>query len=105
MESRQWMFLSNHAHVMVALAADPDIRLRDVATLVGITERAVQQVVVDLEDAEVVVRTKVGRRNHYTINRAARLRHPLEADVGVGALLDLVLDTRRNRRSRATKRP
>jgi predicted ArsR family transcriptional regulator len=105
MESRQWMFLSNHAHVMVALAADPDIRLRDMATLVGITERAVQQVVVDLEDAGVVVRTRVGRRNHYTINRAARLRHPLEADVAVGTLLDLVLDTRRNRRSRATKRP
>jgi DNA-binding MarR family transcriptional regulator len=105
MESRQWMFLSNHAHVMVALAADPDIRLRDVATLVGITERAVQQVVVDLEDAGVVVRTRVGRRNHYTINRAARLRHPLEADVAVGALLELVLDTRSSRRSRATKGP
>ena len=99
MESRHWTFLSNHAHVMVALAADPDIRLRDVATRVGITERAVQQIVFDLELAGVVVRTRVGRRNHYTINRAARLRHPLEADVVVGALLDLVLDTRRNRQS------
>lgn len=88
------MFLSNHAHVMVALAADPDVRLRDVATLVGITERAVQQIVVDLELAGVVVRTRVGRRNHYAINRAARLRHPLEADVAVGALLDLVPDLR-----------
>ena len=96
MESRHWTFLSNHAHVMVALEADPDIRLRDVAVLVGITERAVQQVVVDLELAGVVVRTRVGRRNHYTINRAARLRHPLEADVAVGALLDLVPATRRD---------
>jgi len=90
---------------MVAVAADPDIRLRDVATLVGITERAVQQVVVDLEDAGVVVRTRVGRRNHYMINRAARLRHPLEADVAVGALLDILLDTRGSRQSYATSRP
>ena len=97
MESRHWMFLSNHAHVMVALEADPDVRLRDVAALVGITERAVHQIIVDLELAGVVVRTRVGRRNHYAINRAARLRHPLEADVAVGALLDLVLDARGNR--------
>lgn len=103
MEQRRWMFLSNHAHVMVALEADPDVRLRDVAALVGITERAVQKVIVDLELAGVVARTRVGRRNHYTINRGARLRHPLEADVVVGALLDLVLGTRRGRRPRATK--
>ena len=96
MESRHWTFLSNHAHVMVALHADPDIRLRDVAALVGITERAVLQIVVDLELAGAVVRTRVGRRNHYTINRAARLRHPLEADVAVSALLDLVPAARRN---------
>lgn len=90
---RQWMFLSNHAHVMVALEADPDVLLREVATLVGITERAVHQIIVDLELAGVVARTRVGRRNHYTVNRTARLRHPLEADVAVGALLDLVLGT------------
>jgi len=103
MEQRRWMFLSNHAHVLVALEADPDVLLRDVAVLVGITERAVHQVIVDLEVAGVVARTRVGRRNHYTINRAAHLRHPLEADVAVGALLDLVLGTRPNRRPRATK--
>jgi len=105
MELRQWTFLSNHAHVMVALEADPDVLLRNVAALVGITERAVHQIIVDLELAGVVARTRVGRRNHYTINRVARLRHPLEADVAVGALLDLVLGTRHNRRPRATKRP
>lgn len=104
MKLRQWMFLSNHAHVMVALEADPDARLRDVATLVGITERAVSQIIVDLELAGVVVRTRVGRRNHYTINRAALLRHQLEADVAVGDLLDLVLGPRKSRRSRAAKR-
>ena len=97
------MFLSNHAHVMVALEADPDILLRDVANLVGITERAVHQIIVDLDLAGVVVRTKVGRRNHYTINRAALLRHPLEADVAVGDLLDLVLGPRKYRQPRATK--
>ena len=103
MELRQWTFLSNHAHVMVALEADPDVLLRNVAALVGITERAVHQIIVDLELAGVVARTRVGRRNHYTINHAARLRHPLEADVAVGALLDLVLGTRHNHRPRATK--
>ena len=89
MKPRQWTFLSNHAHVAVALNADPDILLRDVATLVGVTERAVHQIIVDLELAGVIARTRSGRRNHYTINRAARLRHPLEAAVAVGALLDL----------------
>src|SRR5665647_696331 len=104
MEQRRWMFLSNHAHVMVALETDPDVLLRDVSALVGITERAVHQIIVDLELAGVVARTRVGRRNHYTINRTARLRHPLEAGVAVGALLDLVLGTHHNRRPRATKR-
>lgn len=83
-----WTFLSNHAHVLVCLARDPEARLRDIATEVGITERTVNAIVSDLEQVGVLSITKVGRRNKYRIHRSARLRHPLEADKTVGDLLD-----------------
>ena len=85
-----WTFLTNHAHVLVCLAADPEARLRDVAERVGITERAVQGIVADLEAAGVVTRVRAGRRNHYTIHGERPLRHPLESHRTVGALLKLV---------------
>ena len=90
--ARHWTFLSNHAHVLVCLALDPDGRLRDVATEVGITERAVQGIVGDLEHAGVILRERQGRRNTYRPRLDAPLRHPLEAHRPVGALLSLVLD-------------
>ena len=65
--SRHWTFLSNHAHVLVCLATDPDARLRDVAVRVGITERAVQKIVSDLEDGGVIAKVRDGRRNHYRL--------------------------------------
>ena len=90
--SRHWTFLSNHAHVLVCLALDPDARLRDVAASVGITERAVQKIVSDLEEAGVIVRERIGRRNSYRLDLDAPLRHTLESHKSVGALLSLVLD-------------
>jgi DNA-binding Lrp family transcriptional regulator len=90
--ARHWTFLSNHAHVLVCLAIDPDSRLRDVATAVGITERAVQKIVSDLEEAQVIVRERTGRRNAYRLNLEVPLRHPLESHRTVGTLLSLVLD-------------
>lgn len=93
--ARQWTFLSNHAHVLVCLATDPGVRLRDVAAEVGITERAVQGIVSDLEDAGVIVRERQGRRNSYRLILDAPLRHPLEAHRSVRALLSMVLDARR----------
>ncbi len=84
-----WTFLSNHSHVLFCLAADPDARLRDVAELVGITERAVQGIVADLEHAGILVRTRDGRRNHYVIFKDKHLRHPVEAASTVGDLLKL----------------
>ena len=87
---RHWTFLSNHGHVLVCLALDPNARLRDVATQVGITERAVQKIVGDLEEAGVLVRQRAGRRNTYHLNVNAPLRHALEAHRTVGALLGLV---------------
>ena len=83
-------YLSNHTHVLVCLAEDPGMRLRDVSDLVGITERAVQRVIADLERAGVLQRERDGRRNRYQINLNARLRHPLETHCTVGGLLDWV---------------
>lgn len=98
MEERRWTFLSNHGHVLVCLAKDPELRLRDVAEWVGITERAAQHIVRDLELEGYVVKERVGRRNRYAVVRSARLRHRLEDQVRIGELLDLVIahdDSRR----------
>jgi predicted transcriptional regulator len=85
-----WTFLTNHAHVILLLAQNPEELLRNVATRVGITERAVQRIVADLEAAGVLERSKIGRRNRYTIHGKVRLRHPVEAHRTVGDLIDLV---------------
>lgn len=99
--SRHWTFLSNHAHVLVCLAQDPDARLRDVAVSVGITERAVQKIVGDLEEAGVIVRERAGRRNSYRLRLDVPLRHALESHKTVGTLLSLVLDRAGRKRVRA----
>jgi predicted transcriptional regulator len=85
-----WTFLSNHGHVLVCLARDPDVRMRDVAAAVGITERAVQHIVRDLVEEGYVEKEKAGRRNRYRVVRSARFRHELEADVSLGSFVDLV---------------
>lgn len=95
---KSWTFLSNHAHVLVCLARDPDTRLRDVAEQVGITERAVFKIVSELEECGVVTRVREGRRNHYEIDTSATLRHPLEAERTVGGLLEILLEPAEARR-------
>lgn len=85
-----WTFFSNYGHVLVCLARNHDARLRDVAVEVGITERAVQKIVRDLQDADIVTVTKQGRCNRYRINKRKGLRHQLEAKCTVGQLLSLV---------------
>ncbi|MGK0237323.1 MAG: DNA-binding MarR family transcriptional regulator [Candidatus Pelagisphaera sp.] len=85
-----WTFFSNHAHVLLCLHRDPDVLLREVAVEVGITERAVQKIVAELEDAQVVTRKRVGRRNHYMIKKRAKLRHPIESHRTVSDLLEFV---------------
>ena len=89
-----WTFLTNHTHVLIYLAGDPSARLRDVAVAVGITERAVQRIVADLESDGVLTHVREGRRNRYSVCGARHLRHPVEAHTTVGALLDLILQTR-----------
>lgn len=90
-----WTFLSNHAHVLLLIAGDPEIRLREVASRVGITERAVQRIVADLETGQYIERDRNGRRNHYRIHPELPLRHPLEAHCNVAGLLALVLESER----------
>jgi len=85
-----WTFLTNHSHVLVCLHRDPTIRLRDVAQAVGITERAVQRIVHELEEAGVLARRREGRRNVYYINTENPLRHPIEGHCTVGDLLAMV---------------
>ena len=87
----EWTFLSNHGHVLVSLARDPEARMRDVAEAVGITERAVQQIVRDLAVQGYLRKEKVGRRNRYEVLRRAHFRHDLESDVTLGDFLDLVV--------------
>ena len=84
-----WTFLTNHSHVLICLSRDPEVRLRDVADVVGITERAVQAIVADLEKATVITRERVGRRNRYRLNYEQHLRHPVEAHRTIGALLKM----------------
>jgi len=88
----EWTFLTNHAHVLLCVARDTDIRLRDVADYVGITERAAQRIVADLVDSGYLDRTKEGRRNSYKLNAEIPLRHPMDRDHAIGEIL-AVLDT------------
>ena len=78
-----WGFLTNHAHVLLCVARDPQSRARDIAEQVGITERATQRILADLITDKYVTRTKVGRRNRYTVNPRGRLRHPVFRDLSM----------------------
>ncbi|MCA9580281.1 MAG: helix-turn-helix domain-containing protein [Myxococcales bacterium] len=87
---KPWTFLTNHAHVLLCLAREPEGLLRDVAVEVGITERAVQRIVRDLEAEGYLHRKKEGRRNHYVMAEPKPLRHPIEAHRTTGDLLALI---------------
>ena len=87
MSSSGWTFLTNYAHVLLCIADNPDVRLREVAARVGITERAAQRIVAELEAAGYLSHEKIGRRNHYEVHPELPLRHPLEDHLEIGALL------------------
>ena len=89
-----WTFLTNHAQVLLSIANDPDVRLRDVAETVGITERAAQRIVADLAESGFVERERRGRRNRYVINEQTEMRHPAQEGYEVGELLDLLRHVR-----------
>jgi hypothetical protein len=98
-EIPSWTFLTNHAHVLVCIAQDPESRLRDIAWQVGITERQAQAIVNDLVSDGYLTRTRVGRRNHYQVHADLPFRHPIERSHKVGELLN-VLGVSRSARSR-----
>jgi|GEM_PF-226569 len=102
-----WTFLTNHAHVLLCVWEDADARVRDIAPRVGVTERAVQRILRELEAAGYLQRQRVGRRNRYSVRAELPLRHPLERHERIAVLLTLVASRRRPpaRRPARTERP
>src|SRR4051795_9066014 len=89
-EDHSWRFVTNHAHVLERIATDPTVRLRDIATTVGITERTASQIVSDLEQAGYLTKTRDGRRNLYEVHEDRPLRHPRHSHHTVGELIDFL---------------
>ncbi|MGJ8638764.1 MAG: helix-turn-helix transcriptional regulator [Opitutaceae bacterium] len=87
--SSQWNLISNHASVLILLSRDGNQPLRQVSYTIGITERAVQRMVADLEEAGYLTRERKGRQNTYNIHREALISHPLLRGISLGAFLDL----------------
>jgi len=101
----RWDFLTNHAHVLVCVARDPGIRLREIALAVGITERAAHRILTELVDEGYVLRERRGRRNHYEVRTNLPLRHPLARESEVGDLLGVLIGSSpRAGRARASAR-
>lgn len=90
----EWTFFTNHAHVLLCITNDSDVRLRDIADRVGITERATQRIVGELVDAGYLERVREGRRNSYRLNADRPLRHPLEQDHSIGEVLEVLTSER-----------
>jgi DNA-binding MarR family transcriptional regulator len=88
--NKSWRFLSNHTQVLLCIQRDPDVRFRDIAEMVGITERAAQRIVADLVESGYVESERVGRRNHYRVNTDIAMRHPAQDGHDVGELLRLL---------------
>ena len=89
--AHRWTFLTNHSHVLVLLDAEESPVLREVAIQVGITERAVQRIIQDLEEGGFIERERVGRRNRYRVLKDQHLRHSIESHCTIGDLLNLIL--------------
>ncbi len=90
-----WTFFTNHFLVLASVADKPDLRVRDIATAVGITERATQAILSDLAHEGYLERIRIGRRNRYKVRLGAGLRHPIAQATTVGEVLDIVLSNGR----------
>jgi DNA-binding transcriptional ArsR family regulator len=99
----EWSFLTNHARVLMCIDHDPGIRLRDIASTLGITERTAYGIVTDLAEGGYVVKEKDGRRNRYQIQAHVPLREPITRERTIGEVLDVLLGTSRRRRRPATR--
>jgi predicted transcriptional regulator len=93
-EPPRWDFLTNHAHVLLCVARDPGIRLRDIAAAVGITERAAHRILSQLVEEGYVLRERQGRRNRYQVVAGLPMRHPLVEQREVGELLGVLIGSR-----------
>lgn len=87
-----WRFLTNHAHVLTVISAQPNLRLKDIAFSVGITERTAAQIVNELERAGYLTKSRKGRRNTYEVHDGLPLRHPLHRHHTVGELIRFLQD-------------
>ena len=96
----EWSFLTNHARVLVCIAHDPGVRLRDIATTLGITERSAYGVVTDLTEGGYVVKEKDGRRNRYRIQAHLPLREAITQERTIGEVLDVLVESKTRRRGR-----
>ena len=96
----EWSFLTNHARALLFIAENPEVRLRDLATALDVTERTAYGVVADLTEAGYVVKEKDGRRNRYTIQEHLPLRDSIGPERTIGEVLDLLVEVRQRRRSR-----
>ena len=92
-----WSFLTNHARALLCIAHDPGVRLRDIAALVGVTERSAHDIVGDLVSAGYVVKDKAGRRNRYSIQEHLPLGDPITQDRTIGQMLDLLVGVNEHR--------
>ena len=86
----QWTIFSNHAHVLVCIVRNPEERVREIARKVGITERAVQLIIGELEQAGVITRERLGRTNRYSLSLDRPLRHPLEANTTIAEVIRVI---------------
>lgn len=100
-----WTFLTNHAHILLAISQDPAIRMKDAAAKAGITERAAQRILADLVEAGYVTREKFGRRNQYQLHPEVPLRHPFTANQPASLLLALAAVPEKPARKKRRRRP
>src|SRR5678809_726957 len=89
-DGKRWRFVTNHTQVLLCIQRDPDVRFRDIAQMVGITERAAQRIVADLIESGYVESDRIGRRNHYRVNTDVAMRHPAQEGHDIGELLRLL---------------
>lgn len=85
-----WNFFTNHGHVLFVLAQNPNLTMREISSMVGITERRAQKIIADLLEDEFIIVTKVGRNNTYQVNGDKHLRHPIEQKCCVGEIIKVI---------------
>jgi predicted transcriptional regulator len=93
-DEKPWRFVTSHTQVLLCIARNPEVRIRDIADSTGITERAAQRIIADLVEAGFLERHRAGRRNRYVVKTDLRMRHPLQHEYEIGELLDLLHDPR-----------